>query len=254
MLKKRIIPTLLLRGQKMVKGKQYDNYRITGLPKTSVRTYSAQDADEILIINIDSEPSGFDFLVESLKEASKECFMPLTLGGKISNINQVDQLFLSGADKVLITSALFENPDLAKSVSTKYGTQSLVGGVDYIYQQNTPILTTRLGTKLHKEISIIDYAQKLERNGVGELMLSCISRDGCQQGYDLDLVRHIANSVNIPVIASCGAGNFQHVADLLSTTNASAAACGSLFYFGDNNPIRARSFMRNKKIPMRILK
>ena len=254
MLKKRIIPILLLKDKKLVKGINFSNYKVTGLVHTCLRTYSAQDADELFIIDICDRPDSFDFLVQTLNKASSEAHVPLTVGGGINSIDQVNQLFSAGADKVLVTSAAIENPQLLTSITQKYGNQSLVVGIDYIVKENNPIVMINKGTTECNGLDIQHYCSQLNKLSVGEILLNCIPRDGMKLGYDIETAQLICRISNVPVVVASGAGNFQHIVDLFTKTSASGAACGSLFYFGDNNPIRARSYLNNKNIPMRRLK
>ena len=237
----------------MVKGKQFSAYRETGMPRTTVRVYSAQDADELCFINLDSTPSGFESLIEVLHDAAEECFMPLAAGGGVQTLEQIQALFRAGADKVLITSHAFRSPELLTQAARQYGSQSIIAGIDFFETTDGPVVALDHGqTRLHDDIEA--YAKSLQKAGAGELFLNCISRDGMMQGYDLSTCNKVSEAVTIPVIACGGAGNYQHLAEALSQTKVSAVACASLFHFGDNNPIRARSFLRNCGISMRELK
>jgi cyclase len=254
MLKKRIIPVLLLTEGRMVKGRQFSAYRETGLPRTTVRIYSAQDADELCFINIDPSPAGFESLVSILNSASEECFMPLTAGGGIQNIEQIQELFKVGADKVLITSHVYRSKQILSLAARQFGSQSLVAGIDYYETSDGPVVAIDRGKTRVAELDIQSYAFELQAAGAGEIFLNCITRDGMMKGYDLDTASLVANAVTVPVVACGGAANYQDLADVLALTGVSAAACSSVFHFGDNNPIRARSYLRNAGIPMRELK
>ena len=253
MLKKRVIPVLLMQQKRMVKGKRFSSYRETGLPSSTVRIYSAQDADELCFINLDSA-DGLHDLVETLGSASRECFMPLTAGGGIKSQEDAHALFKAGADKVLITSASHYSPELITDLSIHYGKQSIVCGIDYFIQDDAKIVVAVDKGKTLLDVDICDYALSLQEHGAGEIFLNCITNDGMMSGYDLSTASRIASILKIPVVPCGGAGNYQHLADLLLIDNINAAACASLFHFGDNNPIRARSFLRNAKVPMRRLK
>ena len=255
MLKRRIIPLLLLKSGRMVKGKKFENFIDTGNPLTAVKVYSSQEADELMFIDIEQSTESKNTLIETIKAVSKECDMPLAVGGGIKSVEDVKNLLLAGADKVIINTKLFNNQKLIDQVTEIFGAQCIIGGIDYKIDKetNNPIVYINCG-KLKTNEVVHDYAKKLEKYGVGEVMLNCIDNDGMMGGYDINLIKNISSSLEIPVIACGGAGNFLHLVDLFKETEAQAAACGSIFHFGDNNPIRARSFLRNYDVPMRNLK
>ena len=253
MLKKRVIPVLLLQDGRMVKGIQFANYRDTGNPKTAVRIYSAQDADELVFLDIQATLESRESLVEVIREASSECFMPLAAGGGIKSIDDVRELLLAGADKVVVTTAAVTDAKLISTIAERFGCQCVVGGIDYRGSGSDAKVWIRCGTQI-TDIDPVSHAKNLEVLGAGELFLNSIDKDGVMQGYDIETADQVATAVNIPVILCGGAGNFMHLADLLKYTPISAAACASIFHFGDNNPIRARSFLRNEQIACRVLK
>ena len=253
LLKKRVIPTLLLKENRMVKGKKFNDYRDTGNPKTAVRIYSAQDADELIFIDILRNQSSKDNLLKFVNEVSTECYMPLTAGGGIKNENDISDLVRAGADKVIINTSAYDNPKFIINAVNQFGSQCIVVGIDYKQVGSKRKVFIDCGKKETLQ-NPYDYAKIVEQLGVGEIYLNSIDLDGTMSGYDLDLIQKISDNLSIPVIASGGAGNFLHLVELFSKTNVAAAACASLFHFGDNNPIRARSYLKNMKIPMRNLK
>jgi len=253
MLKKRVIPMLLLRNGRMVKGINFDNYRDTGNPVTAVRIYTSQDTDELIFLDIDASLNSRTALLNIVRESAKECFMPLAAGGGISSVDDVRQLLLAGADKVVITTSAVTNPHLITEVSKNFGNQCVVAGIDYKTNGNNSRVWIRCGTE-ETELDPLDHAKKLVQLGAGEIILNSIDRDGQMKGYDLIMAEKMASALHVPVIIAGGAGNFVHLAELLGETSASAAACASLFHFGDNNPIRARSYLKNLNIPNRVLK
>ena len=252
-LKKRVIPVLLLRDGRMVKGTQFGNYRDTGNPKTAVRIYSAQDADELVFLDIQGGLRTGKSLVDIVKEASTECFMPLAAGGGVGSVDNVRELLLAGADKVVVTTAAVASPALITEISERFGSQCVVAGIDYRHSEKGPKVWIRCGTEA-TDLDPVEHAKGLVKLGAGEIFLNSIDRDGMMQGYDLEIAECVARAVPVPVIVCGGAGNFMHLVELLRDTAASAAACASLFHFGDNNPIRARSYLRNIGIPMRVLR
>jgi imidazole glycerol-phosphate synthase subunit HisF len=253
MLKKRVIPVLLLKNGRMVKGVRFGAYRDTGTPTTAVRIYSAQDADELVFLDIDASLKSHATLVSVVREAAKECFMPLAAGGGIRTIEDVRELLMAGADKVVVTTSAVTNPSLVTAISKRFGAQCVVAGIDYRVDGRKANVWIRCGTE-RTNIDPVLHANKLVELGAGEIFLNSIDRDGTMDGYDLEMAQKVADAVPVPVIVGGGAGNFMHLAELFGKTDAYAAACGSLFHFGDNNPIRARSYLRNLNIAMRVLK
>lgn len=237
----------------MVKGVKFKNFRDTGEPRTAIRVYSAQDADELVFINIDGVEGNFQDVISLLRHASEECFMPLVAGGGISKVEHARELLLAGADKVLINTASVENPSLLKDVVNQFGQQALVGGIDYRYGTDGPRVWIHSG-KEETRLNPYEHASKLVELGAGEIFVNSIDRDGIMQGYDIDFLNRLASSVPVPLIANGGAGNFEHLQDLFTKTTVAAAGCSSLFHFGDNNPIRARSYLRNSGVQMRVLR
>ena len=255
MIKKRVIPLLLLNNGRMVKGKQFSNFRDTGNPSTAVKIYSAQDSDELIMLDIQATIKSRVALINVIKEAGKECLMPFSVGGGIKTIDHVREILSAGADKVVITTSAIENPKLIEDVSKKFGSQCVIAGIDYKTDLKTKKRTvwSNCGTKETNDCPV-NLSKKLESLGAGEIIINSITNDGMMQGYDILTAKEISSSLNIPVIVCGGAGNFEHLVEVFKTTDVSAVACSSLFHFGDNNPIRARSHLRNHGIDMRITK
>ena len=253
MLKKRVIPLLLLRNGRVVKGTNFQGYRDVGNPRTAVKIYSAQDADELVFIDTQGSRDSRDYLVEFLREAASECFIPLAAGGGIRSVEDAKQLLMAGADKVVITSAAIEKPGLISQITGHFGSQSVIACIEYKGLGKSAKVTYQNGSK-SINLNLVDYAIQLEQEGAGEIMLNSIENDGLMSGYDILLAKQIVDSVSVPVLVSGGAGNFMHIYDLFKESDASAAICASLFHFADNTPIRARSYLKNLNIQCRTLK
>lgn len=253
MLKKRVIPVLLLKDGRMVKGVRFADYRDTGNPATAVRIYSAQDADELVFLDIEASAGSRKALLDIIRLAAKECHMPLAAGGGIESADEVRELLLAGADKIVVTTAAVTKPGLISELAERFGGQCVVAGIDVKQSPEGPRVWIRSGRDA-TPLDPVAHARDLVARGAGEIFVNSIDRDGTMQGYDLALATAISAAVSVPVIACGGAGNFSHLAELLRDTDASAAACASLFHFGDNNPIRARSYLRNAGLAMRVLK
>jgi cyclase len=252
-LKKRVIPTLLLSNGRMVKGRQFKDYRDTGDPVSAAKIYNAQYADELIFIDINSGDKNRKLLIQILEKVASECFMPLTIGGGIDSVDDVRILLKAGADKVIITTASVLNPYLIENVAKVFGKQCIVSGIDYRGQGKDAKVWINCGrepTKLHP----VEHAHNLANLGAGEIFLNSIDRDGMMEGFDLEMASQVSDAVKIPLIICGGAGNFKHLEESFKDTKIAAAACSSLFHFGDNNPIRARSYLRNNGIPLRVYK
>jgi imidazole glycerol-phosphate synthase subunit HisF len=253
LLKKRVIPVLLLQNGRMVKGKQFTAFRDTGDPRSAARIYNAQYADELVFLDIQASRESRGTLLDIVQLAASECFMPLTVGGGITQIEDVRALLRAGADKVVITTAAVHDPSLIRRAAETFGSQCIVAGVDYRGTGDGAVVWVKCGTEqtAHTPQGL---AKNLASLGAGEILLNSIDRDGMMGGYDLVTANVVANSVGVPVIVCGGAGNFAHLAEAFNTTSVGAVACASVFHFGDNNPIRARSHLRNLGIPLRVAK
>lgn len=252
MLKRRIIPIELLSGGRLVKTVRFDAPRDVGDPVKSSKVYSDQDADEIILLQIDRVGRGPSLLVDVVARIAKHCFVPLAVGGGIGELEDAARLFEAGADKVVINSAAYRTPVLLTSIATRYGRQAVVVGIDVQVEQGAYALRSDCGRR-REAVSLEDHIVAVIAAGAGELMVQSIDRDGVMEGYDVELLRRVVAISTVPVIAAAGAGNFQHLREVFDI-GADAAACGSLFNFGDNNPLRAKAFLKNYGIPLKRVK
>lgn len=255
MLKKRIIPVQLLLNNRLVKTKKFNNFLDVGNPVKSSKIYNDSDADELIFLNIERKSRSIGPLLEVLEEVSKVCFMPLSLGGGVNNIDDLKSLFRNGADKIILNSLVYNNYKFIKEASNLFGKQSIIISIDVKknLDKNYYELFSKCGKK-KENISLEKHLENCEQNGAGEIFINSIDRDGMMQGYDIELIKKALQNTNLPVIACGGAGNFSHMKDAFLSTNVSALACGSLFNFGDNNPIRAKSFLKNYNLNFKIVK
>jgi cyclase len=252
MLKKRIIPVLLLKNGRMVKGKQFSDFRDTGDPVSQAKIYNAHNTDELVFLDIDATTLKTNTLVDLIKKVSKECFMPLSVGGGISTIEDVRNMISAGADKVIINSAAIHNAKLIHDASNSFGKQAIIVSIDLKKENNEYVVYSNSG-KQREDIDFLEYLKMMEEAGAGEFLINSIDNDGMMNGYDLELLKLAERHSSIPIIICGGAGHFEHLYEGLDS-GAHAVACASLFHFGDNNPTRARSFLLNKGIPMKNLK
>ena len=252
MLKRRIIPKLLLKDGRNVKGVKFVKLRDTGHPVTNARIYDAQGADELVFLDITASKDNRTILFDIIASAAEEVFMPFCVGGGVRTVDDVRELLRAGADKVSINSAAVETPELITRGAERFGVQCMVVSIDY--QTNAdgkPEVFTHGGT-VATGLDPIEHAVEMAKRGAGELLVTSIDRDGTMEGYDVEVLKRIVDRVKIPVIASGGAGTLQHLADAMKQADVSAVAVGSLFHFTDQSPIKARSFMKVAGIPVRV--
>ena len=256
MLKKRVIPMLLLSKGRMVKGQKFSNFVDTGDPVSAAKIYNAQNADELVFLDIDSNRGGSDFnkLLDTVRSVSSECFMPLTVGGGVDSIDKINQLLHAGADKVVITTAAINNPKLIREAANSFGRQCIVVGVDVKKEGDGKYHVHKNCGQEVTDIDFVSYIESMSSLGAGEFLINSIDCDGMMTGYDLDTIRKIQEHTIRPLIVAGGAGNFSHLVDAFKVDGVHGVACASIFHFGDNNPIRARSFLINASIPMKLTK
>lgn len=249
MLKRRIIPVELLDSGRLVKTVGFEAARDVGDPVKSSKVYSDQDADELVFMQIDRERRCVDTLAEVISKVAEYCFVPLTAGGGITEFGHARRLFEAGADKVLVNSAAYRDPALITRISEVFGRQAVVVGIDVRPEDGDYTLYSNCGRN-RQQVQLVDHVSAVIGAGAGELMFQVIDRDGKMQGYDLDLLRRITSISTVPVIAGSGAGTFIHLKEAFDC-GVDAVACGSLFNFGDNNPLRAKAFLKNYGIPLK---
>ncbi|OGG79571.1 imidazole glycerol phosphate synthase subunit HisF [Candidatus Kaiserbacteria bacterium RIFCSPLOWO2_01_FULL_54_13] len=253
MLKVRLIPVLLLKGGRMVKPVQFGSggERDVGWPITTARIYNSQDADELIFLDIEASQIGRNFLLDTLREVARECFVPLTAGGGIRDLETIREMLAAGADKVSVNSYAVESPSFIEKAADMFGSQCIVVSIDAKKRDDgTYEVFTNRGRSA-SGLLVVEWAKRAAELGAGELLITSIDREGTLEGYDLDLVSMVADSVVIPVIANGGAGTRQHFVDAVRKGHASAVAASSIFHFTDSNLTQVKSFIYNAGIPIR---
>jgi cyclase len=246
----RLIPSLLLRQGRLVKGERYANHRDAGNPATTARAHNAQGADELLLIDIDAARDGRGPDLDAVALVAAECFMPLTMGGGIDSVERARDCIAAGADKVMVTMAAIDNPDLIGHLAHAFGAQAVVLGVDVSEERGRRALydhrtaTTRTGDWLA-------WAQEGAKRGAGEIRLMDVSREGTRKGPDVAFLSRARSGIDLPLIVEGGAGSLEDLSAMLRT-GADAVAVGALLVFADNNLVKVRRFLAGAGAAMRV--
>jgi cyclase len=248
MLKVRVIPTLLHKSWGLVKGKQFDSLRAVGSPMQAIKVYNLRNVDELAFLDVTAtaEERGPDF--DLIDELADECFMPLAVGGGIRTVDDVRRLLLVGADKVVIGTAALEDAELVRAVSDRFGAQCIVVSIDTKRDERVWI---RSGTH-DTGRDAADVAREMESRGAGEILLQSVDDDGVMDGYDVATIARVTAEVSIPVIASGGAGTFEHMVEALDRGGASAVAAASMFHFTEQTPMEAKQTIGAAGFPVRV--
>lgn len=251
MLKMRVIPTLLWKNFGLVKGVGFDSWRRVGPVLPAVKVYNTRDVDELVLFDITATVESNDPDPESISDFADECFVPLTVGGGISSIDHITALLRVGADKISINSAAYENPRLIEEAARRFGTQCVVASIDARRTSEGEWQCFSHSGTQRTDKDPIDWARELADRGAGEILITSIDRDGTMQGYDLPLIAAIAEAVNVPVIASGGAGNYEHMRQAVQEAGASAVAAASMFHFTEQTPAEAKRALAAAGLPVR---
>lgn len=253
MLSVRIIPCLDVNAGRVVKGIRFKELRDAGDPAQSAKAYELQGADELVFLDITASSSERDIMRDIVEQTASECFMPLTVGGGLRTLGNIRDMLNAGADKVSLNTAALLNPDLVSDSSGKFGNQCIVVAIDAKWDQSagTWRVYTHGGRKPTSWLAI-DWAKEVVSRGAGEILLTSMDADGTKAGYDIKLTRAISESVEVPVIASGGAGTLDHMVDVLRDGKASAVLAASIFHFGEFTIRETKEHLRRAGLPVRI--
>ena len=251
MLKNRIIPCLDVKNGRVVKGINFVDLKDAGDPVEQAQIYSDGGADEICFLDITASNENRDIIYDVVKKTSKKCFVPLTVGGGVRCVEDINKLLNCGADKVSINTSAVENSKVVSDSSKKFGSQCIVVAIDAKKKGNKWEVFTH-GGRNNTGVDALEFAKKMEDCGAGELLVTSMDRDGTQIGYDIELMLKISSKVNIPLIASGGVGNLDHLADGIKLGNASAVLAASIFHYGKYSVKEAKNYLSSKGIPVRI--
>ena len=252
MLKKRVIPCLDVKDGRVVKGINFVDLIDAGDPVEQASVYNKNGADEICFLDITASSDKRDILLDTVKKTAECCFVPLTVGGGVRSIQDIRKLLLAGADKVSINTAAIKNPELIKESSNKFGSQCIVVAIDAKKTAENKWTVFTHGGREATELDAVEFAKLAEKNGAGEILLTSMDRDGTKEGYDIELTKKISSSLNIPVIASGGVGNLEHLKDGILNGGASAVLAASIFHFGEYSIQEAKEYLKKENVPVRL--
>lgn len=251
MLKTRIIPVMLWKDSGLIKGKRFEHTRNVGAVLPAVKVYNARDVDELVLVDVGASLSKTEPRYNEIEWFSRECNVPLAVGGGITSEKQIEMVLRAGADKVILNSACFDLPELVTRAAESFGSQCVVVSIDYRVLNGATSCFSHAGT-VDRKVSVEDWAKKMESLGAGELILTNCDHDGMMIGYDLDTIGQTADVVGIPVIASGGAGRLDHFVDVVKLGRADAIAAGSVFHFTEITPREIKDHLAAAGIPVRL--
>jgi len=254
MLAKRIIPCLDIKDRRVVKGINFLNLRDAGDPVEQAKAYNDAGADELVFLDISASVEGRETMATVVTAVADQVFMPLTVGGGIKNIEDMRRLLSAGADKISINTAAVLNPTLITEGAQRFGSQCIILAVDVRRTQENHWEVVTYGGRNATGLDVVEWVQQAVGLGAGEILLTSMDADGTLAGYDLQLTRTVAEAVNVPVIASGGAGTPQHFADVLSMGKADAALAASLFHDNQLNIPDLKRYLSQQDIPVRMSK
>jgi cyclase len=251
MLAKRIIPCLDVDKGRVVKGVKFQNLRDAGDPVEVAKGYEEQSADELVFLDITASAEERKIMIEVVQRVAETIFIPFTVGGGVSSLEDIRKLLSAGADKVSINTAAVKNPQLIYESAKRFGSQCIVVAIDakrsqrgwevYIHGGRTPT-----------GLDVVEWAKRVEGLGAGEILLTSMDADGTKKGYDIELCRAVASAVSIPVIASGGAGTMEHFYEVFTKTNVDAALAASLFHFKEVSIPELKAYLKNKGVHVRL--
>ena len=253
MLARRIIPCLDVTAGRVVKGVKFQELRDAGDPVECAKAYDAQGADELVFLDITASSDGRAIMRDVVARTAEQCFMPLTVGGGLRTVADIEAMLKAGADKVSLNTAAIQNPQLIQDASTRFGAQCIVLAID---AKRDPGPEPRWRVYTHggrnpTELDAVAWAKRGVELGAGEILLTSMDRDGTQAGYDLELTRRVSDAVSVPVIASGGAGTLGHFAEVLDQGRASAVLAASLFHFGTFTVPQVKTYLAQHGVPVR---
>lgn len=262
MIKKRIIPVVLLKNGQIVQSRLFKRHQVIGSPTAVVERLSNWSSDELIYIDIsqhqlydlsrdDLNQQSFSSIQEIIQQVAFKCHMPLSFGGGIRKIEDIDMRISSGADKVTINSLLYDKPNVVKEGVRKYGSQAIVASIDVKRDESGNFIVFK-GGKHPLSVQLQDFVTQIVDLGVGEILLNAIHKDGTASGFDIELINIVVDLVSIPVIALGGAGNWEHFSEVLEKSNASAVAAANIFQHSENSYYKCKEYLAQQSLPVRF--
>jgi len=253
MLKTRIIPCLDVKDGRVVKGVNFVALRDAGDPVEQARAYDAAGADELMFLDITASSEGRGLILDVISRTAEVCFMPVSVGGGVRQVSDMRRLLLAGADKVSTNTAAVENPDLIAAGADAFGAQCVVVAIDAkLREDGSGWNVWTYGGRKDTGLDVVDWAAKVVERGAGEILLTSMDRDGAKIGYDIPLLKAVTGAVNVPVIASGGAGKTEHLVEAAREGHAAAVLAASIFHFGEISIGEAKQAMADAGIPVRL--
>jgi len=252
MLKIRIIPCLDVKNGRVVKGIKFKNLKDAGDPVLAAKAYDESGADEICFLDIAATIENRDVTVDLVRKTSERCFIPITVGGGIRTIEDIRHLLINGADKVSFNSAAIRDPEIISTAANKFGSQCIVVAIDAKKTKNDTWEIFSHGGTRKTGIEAISFAKDMQKRGAGEILLTSMDKDGTKNGYDIELTKLISDALDIPIIASGGAGELVHFKEVLKKGKASAILAASIFHFGEISIKQVKSYLKSEGIPVRM--
>lgn len=251
MLKRRLIPSLLVRDGKIVQSVQFRHTNVIGNAFTAVDFFNGWAVDEILILDISREHTGRDEFFYIVQELSERCFVPLAVGGWITSISDIEALLGRGADKVVINTHAFRHPEFITEAARVFGSQCIVVSMDVRRDgEGRHVVWIDRGRE-NTGMSVVEWARTAREKGAGEILLTSIDHDGMRKGYDLELMAEVTRAVDIPVIAFGGVGDWQHLVEGVNVGHVDAVSAGNIFHYTEHSTKKAKEFMREKGVEVR---
>ena len=251
MLSKRLIACLDVRNGCVVKGVQFEGLRNAGDPAALARRYNREGIDELVILDVTATLESRQALADTIHAVSRELFIPLAVGGGIRSLDDAEAAIEAGADKVSVNSAALADPTLITRLAARYGSQAIVVAIDAKRADRGFAVYSRSGSTA-ADREAVEWAREAERRGAGEILLTSIDRDGTREGFDCELTAAVSDAVSIPVIASGGAGTFQHFLEVFTTGHADAALAASVFHYSEHAVSELKQFLADNNVPVRL--
>lgn len=248
---KRIIPLFLLKGNRLVKGVNFSNYIDVGDPVSQAMIYDAQGADELIIVDITASKEGRLINTKIVKKIAEVCRLPLAVGGGIKSVTDAKKVLMSGADKIVLNTWAVKHPELVSELSKEFGSQSIVVSIDVKQNALGDYEIYIFSGDIKTEINLLSFLEKIQQMGAGELLITSIDKEGTLSGFDIELYKRFSKIINVPFIASGGAGTYDNIVELFEKTKTDACAIGKMLFLRDYDIVRIKQYIKGKGVAIR---